>query len=330
MTLEQINAAIAKLSASYDSLNKDWQKDFCSIDKLQLLKHERYRDFYNKYKDFDIEGLLTRIITFKISKTIINRLRSLIETNLTLYNQKKNIFINFDTRKLFFLSEQILFDNKLEVLRKDLREIQFFGYSTKTEKQRLLDETNSSIKKLQSEKSGYVYSGVWIIKNYYNLIYELSQKFISVVNSYFPPKEVPQPKELESIKLPKEKEQLSGSIKNNTIYVNMKLASSVHELCNNVQFEPLSDTDFYNLLNNKPTSAKFIIKAGEKTRVYFLIHRIGNSLSEPAKKAEWMQYIFRLLGINEANYNSKYREPMSKHPSKASQKFAEELNQVFQ
>ncbi len=336
MKLEQINAAIAELSASYDNLNEDWQKDPCTIDKLQLLQQEHYRDFYNKYKDFDIESLLTGIVTFKISKTIINRLRSLIEANLSIYNQKTDTFGNFNTRKLFSLSEQRLFDNKIEVLKKDLHEIESFDYSTKTEKQRLINDTNASLKKLQSEKSGYIYSGAWIIKNYYNLIYELSQKFLSVIDSYLPKIEISQSNESSQVKqskekiLPKEKEQLSVSSNNDTVYVNMKLASSIHELCNNVQFEFLSDTDFYNLLNNKPTTAKLTIKQGEKTRVYFLIHRIGNSLNNQVKKAEWMEYIFRLLDINEAHYNSKYREPVSKHPSKASQKFAEELNQLFQ
>lgn len=46
----------------------------------------------------------------------------------------------------------------------------------------------------------------------------------------------------------------------------MRLASDIHELCNDAQFNPVTEPEFYNLLNHLPAKTTLVIKAGEKSR----------------------------------------------------------------
>lgn len=325
MDIQQIPKAIAGLSAAYATLNDEWQYDPCDIDQLQMLRQEKYAQFYNDYKDFNLEELIIGVISFKTEPAVLNHVRAQLKNNNTLYQNNKNKFEGFNTYKLFEFSEQQLFDNKLEVLNKDKADIEAYEYNTPGEQQKLLKEVEAAIKQLKSDISGYIHSGAWIRKNYYKDIHALTTKFLGILDSYFPKqdntKTIPPPKH-PSRQLPK-----ATPVKEK-IFINMRLASDIYGLCNGKQFEPLSETDFYQSLNNLPSKEIPIIKPGEKSRVYFLLHKITETLPTPDKK-QWRDYIFGLLKINESQYKSKYREPISQMPSKKSRQFAKDLEEIF-
>lgn len=109
---------------------------------------------------------------------------------------------------------------------------------------------------------------------------------------------------------------------------NMGLVSAIHKLCNGTQFEELSELEFYALLNNQPCSVPLKIKSGEKTRVCYLIHRLGERL-KGAEKAEWRNEMLCKLDISESYYASKYKEPESEIPSRKSEEFAGELKAIL-
>lgn len=68
-------------------------------------------------------------------------------------------------------------------------------------------------------------------------------------------------------------------------YFNMGLVSVIHELCNDKQFEQISE-ELYANLNNHPTPVALKIKSGEKTRFCYLINRFSEKL-KGGEKNEW-------------------------------------------
>lgn len=326
MDIEKINKDIALFTASYDQLNSDWEHDPCDIDTLQVLRQTRYSQFYNHIKDFGFEEMILGVISLKIDPLALNNVREQLKSTIKIYQKYSRKFEGFNTYKLFKYSEQQLFDNKLEVLYRDKADIEGHEYSFEEEKQKLLKEVDDAISKLKKDQSGYAQSSEWVKKNYYKAIYIMTTRYLSILDSYFPVASKENNKTIKPHLTPQPR-PLTKPLKEKT-FISMRLASEIHELCNNNQFEPLSETDFYHLLNNLPAKAMLTIKPGEKNRVYFLIHRILETIPENDKK-EWKNYIFHKLDIQEAQYKSKYREPISQLPSKKSKEFAGKLEKIF-
>lgn len=111
-------------------------------------------------------------------------------------------------------------------------------------------------------------------------------------------------------------------------YFDMGLVSAIHKLCNDEQFEAISELDLYATLNNQATSSELKIKSGEKTRMCYLIHCLSEKI-KGADKAVWRGDMLRKLEISESYYGSKYREPVSDIPSQKSVQFAKELKSIF-
>ncbi|CDN30766.1 hypothetical protein BN938_0661 [Mucinivorans hirudinis] len=111
-------------------------------------------------------------------------------------------------------------------------------------------------------------------------------------------------------------------------YFDMGLVSAIHKLCNDQQFEAISELDLYATLNNQATSSVLKIKSGEKTRMCYLIHSLSEKI-KGADKAVWRVEMLRKLEISESYYSSKYREPVSDIPSQKSMQFAKELKSIL-
>ena len=111
-------------------------------------------------------------------------------------------------------------------------------------------------------------------------------------------------------------------------YFDMGLVSAIHKLCNDQQFEAISELDLYAMLNNQATLAVLKIKSGEKTRICYLIHCLSEKI-KGADKAVWRVEMLRKLEISESYYGSKYREPVSDIPSQKSAQFAKELKSIL-
>ena len=108
----------------------------------------------------------------------------------------------------------------------------------------------------------------------------------------------------------------------------MKLLSAVYEKCNGGQFEAVSELDFYAGMNLQPCEEKLKIRPREKARVCHLIFLMGETLPKPDRE-KWKEGIMNLLGIDDAYYKSKYKEPVSDFPSDSNQEFAKEMRLIF-
>lgn len=112
------------------------------------------------------------------------------------------------------------------------------------------------------------------------------------------------------------------------IYFSMKIIAAVYEVCNGEQFEKTTEPHYYAFFNLRHCET-LQIKSGEKTRVYYLLHKMYESLPDETKQ-HWRSSVFKLLSIDKNAYDSKYREPVSDIPSKKSKQFAKEIDDIFE
>lgn len=113
-----------------------------------------------------------------------------------------------------------------------------------------------------------------------------------------------------------------------TTYFSMKLISAVYELCNGVQFEQMSEPDFYAALNLQSSATTLKILPREKGRVCYLVYLLSEQLPKPQRE-DWRNAILDRLDISLPFYSSKYKEPVSDFPSEANQEFAQNLSAIF-
>ena len=93
-------------------------------------------------------------------------------------------------------------------------------------------------------------------------------------------------------------------------YFNMGLVSAIHELCNDKQFEQISELELYAILNNHPKPVALKIKSGEKTRFCYIIHQLSEKL-KGGEKVEWRSEMLRRLNIAESYYASKVTQGLT-------------------
>ncbi len=109
----------------------------------------------------------------------------------------------------------------------------------------------------------------------------------------------------------------------------MNIISSAYNICNNEQFEEISELDFYHEINNPSNGLqKLKIKKSETMRVCYLIHLLSERLDEPLR-TQWREQILEKLGISTSYYKSKYRNAVSGDASVRSSAFANNMRAVF-
>ncbi|MDD2285510.1 MAG: hypothetical protein PHQ11_08955 [Paludibacter sp.] len=145
------------------------------------------------------------------------------------------------------------------------------------------------------------------LDNKFGLLLALSQAFSNILEKYLPKTETtPQ----------------------NGAYFEMSLISAIHKECNDEQFENISELDLYAVLNLLPSSGQFVIKNGERNRVYYLIHKLYERLPKENNQV-WRTAILQSLQLDERTYLSKYRTAKSKDTTPELKLFADNLDELF-
>lgn len=158
-------------------------------------------------------------------------------------------------------------------------------------------------------------------------IYIFDKAMLSILDSYHSKQDEPT-KERDTNNKLSHKNNNGENTKNGVIYFTMKIIAAIYETCNNEQFANATETDYYQFFNLQSTEKPLQIKEGERTRVYYLLHKMYECLPESWKQ-NWRDTIFKQLEIDEKNYLSKYREPVSAIPSKKSKAFAQNMDHIF-
>lgn len=315
MKIDDINRTIAELTSLYDNVNQQWKSDPCQTDIYQSFRQEEYLKSYESLKNISFEGLMLSMLTNSLDDKILARLHSLIDDNIRIYEERHNEFSNIDLIEVLHLQAEHIFSDSLAILDNDRNIILDGEYPTEREKQRLLQENQKEKKQLESEKTTFVRSNIPTYENLYVLTYKHSKDSLSIIGSYFPANS-------------SKPIQTSNDNITQSSYFGMGLISEIHKVCNNAQFENISEVDLYSALNLQPANTRLGIKPRETTRVCYLIHKLYQSLKTDDRK-EWRTAILEQLEIKESLYKSKYKEPISDIPSRKSEEFAERIKRVF-
>ncbi len=177
---------ISEIASVYEELNKRWENDTCSTDLYQFYRLKEYWEAYNKLKETNFETITLEIIAKELNEKILIRLRNLLEDNIHIYETRRNDFTGIDFHKVFSLYEEHLFGDKIAILRKEKEDIQEIPYPTEQERTILLKENQTERNLLENERSEYIQANNWVLTDYYSKINEISQSFLSIINSYFP------------------------------------------------------------------------------------------------------------------------------------------------
>jgi len=312
-----LHTVIAELASLYDNLNGRWANDTCSTDAYQVYRQKEYRDAYEQLKGANIESIALKIIADSVSEKIFGRLRGLIADNIQIYETRRDEFNSIGFDGLYQLWEDHLFADKRARLLKDREIIADYPYPTEQERKLLLEENQRDINELDNERNDLRRAdALWIGKDYYQPIYELSRSFTAILDSYFPGEE--------EKTVPKE---IRPTIKPGA-YFDMKLVSAIHNQCNNIQFNNITETDLYSALNLQPANTPLTVKPGERTRMCYLIHKLYEHLKTD-NRTEWRAALLKNLEIREDFYKSKYKEPVAEIPSRKSESFAQRIDRIF-
>lgn len=259
-----------------------------------------------------------------------------IHKNIELYTVNKGFFDSIDTYSVC-VNESKVFNSQIEhqekkvnalwqeliIIRGNLESESWNGNEIKAKRLAQEEENvNQKYKKEQQEldllyqqQRDYTNKVIESIENQFPEINKLSQSFLAILESYSQVKT----NNAKQVQIPQ----------SDIPYFDMNIISAIHKECNDIQFKNISELDLYSNLNNRPCNTLLEIKAGEKLRVCYLIHKLYESL-KTENKSDWRNYILHLLGIKESLYTSKYKECTSEWASPESRDFVKRIDRIFE
>lgn len=332
--------SIDELLIKYRMLNKTYQEIIYNH-RLEFDQQCLITDFYNV---FNKEEYLEKAILHFIRTTdkentqfISSHLKNTINENIELYLNNNKFLDDIDTDKVcdnrpnsihFKIKIQEKYTNEKSIELRDIRNsLESASWNNERERVEFLEKEEKRIKELykieqnnldflyKQEREFKVYTSNYS-ENIFNKIYDLNFTFLKSLSDYFLDKAE------ENTNVPKDELV-------ERVYFDMELVSKIHKVCNGVQFENLTEIDFYSLLNLHHSKTKLNIKYGEKERVYFLISKLHKHIETKDDKLEWRTAILEYFKIDFKTYKSKYLAPASETASKESKEFVTEINAIF-
>lgn len=307
-----------------------------SLNYISFSEQQFVTNFYLQYNDIQLyEKMLIRLtMNENLDNTriyiIIQSLYSEIETNINLISTNNQLLTNIKIENAcreyanqFYkeIKSQTKETNKVYKKLCDIENrLHGINYKehTDTELNQLLKERRAiseehnteqeKLKKLYETQKSAEHKAIKFLDNKFSSILNLSISFKQILLKYRP----------RNITPTKEKK----------LYFDMQLIRSIHEVCNKKQFEDITITGLFFNLNLLECEEIYCIKANERIRTYYLIHKLSENLDEPNKQY-WLNKFLGKLGINKNTYNSKYRTPVNRDPSKTSVKFGDDIDILF-
>lgn len=348
MTNKKINMykiEITEIIPQYGKLNKIYEE--VQINQNISYRQQRFiTSFYEQIKNTqEIEAAVIKLILAVASEhysVLLNSLKQEIETNISIYLANQSLFNNINIEKvcLQYANRYQLNIEQQTALTKEyyseLMEVNgsleaiSFSVHTQEEKDLLYkkyDRCNADYKREQKKlhelfdmQNKDKQEAAKSVEKRFEDIYKIDCSILSFLEKYT------------TCYINKEKEDSSFSSSktdmNQSVYFPMKVVSAIYEICNNEQFESISDMDFYANLNLQSHKIKLKVRPREKTRVCYLISLLSEYLIKQDRE-NWKTAILELLEIDIEYYKSKYKEPTYKFPSGSNQKFADKIQAIF-
>ncbi len=256
--------------------------------------------FYNEHGDF-----LSGLDTYKICREVETKFDSTIERQLALLTP-----ISEEIGRLESSLESASWDNdgiKTNTVEKAIKEARVDYDKEKI----LLDNLYLEKQALAKEVAQYCL-------NIFSEIYSLGNSYFNILEQYTKNESPADSKG----NIPKPHENPDAKI-----FFDMGRISKIHATCNQRQFFEVSEIVFYEFFNLHAAPVPKI-KNGETIRVYYLLHKMSETLDGETKK-NWLATILELFQIKRNNYNSKYRNCVSDLPGTENRKFAKEIDNLF-
>ncbi len=310
-------------------------------------------EFYNQYSDVKIfEQMILEALQkqeAQVYSLLSSGIRGTIINNIDLYTSASDRLNKIDITQIYHKSNKWLYefiDEQMKISNECYRELfqvnqslDSIGYREHTEQEeaqlwqkheRLTKEYNKEkekLSKLYGEQKAFRDEFLKYNENLFSKIHALSISFLSVINSYYSTRDT---QEKEEKRENKSQEKEHTPIMKDGLYFNMKIVAMVHDECNNIQFENLSQTELYTILNLQPTSKIPIVKPRQKIKMCYLIYKLYEFLKlDPQDKLKWRESILNIFEIEERYYQSKYKEPESEFANSASKDFSLRIKEIF-
>ena len=334
---------ITSMIPRYGKLNKIYT-EIMSGGSFSFEKQQFISGFYREYGDTQTfeTALISLILEMDAThySVLLNSLKREIENNISTYNTCKEFFDRLDTGYVCRQHESRFdwgIDRQMKVTNEYYRELMeangsleavgFREHDRQEEEllerryercKREYDKEKARLDELYKQKEQAKREALQCLKNHCGDICRLSGSLLAILEKYLTDQKK---------KEGEEKEAVTAQTTPPT-YFPMKLLSAVYEKCNGEQFEAVSELDFYANMNLQPYESRLKIRPREKARVCYLIFLMGETLPKPDRE-KWKEDIMNLLGIADAYYKSKYKEPVSDFPSDSNREFAREMRSVF-
>ena len=334
---------ITSMIPRYGKLNKIYT-EIMSGGSFSFEKQQFISGFYREYGDTQTfeTALISLILEMDAThySVLLNSLKREIENNISTYNTCKEFFDRLDTGYVCRQHESRFdwgIDRQMKVTNEYYRELMeangsleavgFREHDRQEEEllerryercKREYDKEKARLDELYKQKEQAKREALQCLKNHCGDICRLSGSLLAILEKYLTDQKK---------KEGEEKEAVTAQTTPPT-YFPMKLLSAVYEKCNGEQFEAVSELDFYANMNLQPYESRLKIRPREKARVCYLIFLMGETLPKPDRE-KWKEDIMNLLGIDDAYYKSKYKEPVSDFPSDSNQNFAKEMEHIF-
>lgn len=290
-------------------------------------------DFHAQFSDIQpFEAMLIELVAqteAEQSGVLLQSLDKEIQRNIQLISVNKQTLENIDIKQAcekFTKQHDTQIANQIHITQEIWKEYKkvdnsldtiSFKKHTEQEEKRLWEKHEELSKRYKDEKK--VLSKLYeqqkeaentarkYLDNKFGLLLSLSQTFSDILEKYLPKTETsPQ----------------------NGAYFDMSLISAIHKACNDEQFESISELDLYAILNLLPSTGQFVIKNGERNRVYYLIHKLYEQLPKETNQT-WRTAILQSLQLKERTYLSKYRTAKGDSSTPELEKFADNLDELF-
>ena len=334
---EQSQSYTINLLVRYGSLNSIYKEVF-NNEKLTTFQQQKIYNFHQDFKN--IELFETELLCFFLSDNqtknpnIVNLLKSKIQSSISLYDENL-LFVNkVNVYEVCYYYVEDLYENRIKLIsdriweygkkRRDLnREIEPpFWEPLSKEKEagiRIEIKRYEALEIKAKEELNVIYcesnkkrDEIFKYKeNVFKDIRELGLRFSSIINTHH--------SILES--------DMNDS-RQEASYFDMGLVSAIHKACNNKQFINISETDLFKILNLIPTKAKLKENGREKGRMYVLIHKMSERLSEQCKE-QWCTDILAYLGYDKGTYDKKKHLPKKIFTYDAVYEYSQVINGIF-
>ncbi len=281
---------ITNVIEDYKKINKILVFDLFEAIDAQLPLQVEYMELYNKYKE---PRSYFQNIDGGFDSNDKNR------CDIHLLKTELNVFLNFCIKNKTKIDKF----RAIDFCNCNPKHLHSFNFNLDTEEEReIWHELNTS------HKQEYLFRTkileLKLQENYYYKLQDVCKEFLNIIDFI------------------ETKAVAKSSIENaKSELFDMELIGALYKLCNQNQFENITQPDFYNALTSINSKKKLKCVKRQNLKVYYLISRLKTKILDKSIAQEWDTSMIKALGLDPNTYNKKKNQ--------ANQEFKEEIDKLI-